>query len=62
MGMTTCPIECHNRRVGCRTGCPVWAQHEAEKARSYAERKYAIDYKAYKKAVVRRTIIRMNTK
>lgn len=62
MEMTTCPIECPNRRVGCRTGCPVWEQHEAEKARSYAERKHVIDYKAYKKAVVRRTIIRMNTK
>lgn len=62
MGMTTCPIECPNSRVGCRTDCPVWAQHEAEKARSYAGRKHVIDYKAYKKAVVRRTIIRMNTK
>lgn len=60
--MTNCPIHCTHRRVGCRTDCPLWAQHEAEKARSYAERKHVIDYKAYKKSVVRRTIIRMNTK
>lgn len=62
MGMTNCPVECPNRRVGCRTGCPVWEQHEAEKAISYADRKYTIDYKAYKKTVVRRAIIRANTK
>jgi hypothetical protein len=60
--MTSCPIHCPHRRVGCRTDCPLWAQHEAEKARSYEERKHMIDYKAYKKAVVRRAIIRANTK
>lgn len=60
--MTSCPIHCTDRRVGCRTDCPVWEQHEAEKAQSYAERKGKIDYKAYKKTVVRRAIIRANTK
>lgn len=60
--MTSCPIHCPHRRVGCRTDCPLWAQHEAEKALSYEERKQMIDYKAYKKAVVRRAIIRANTK
>lgn len=48
MGMTNCPIECPNRRVGCRTGCPVWEQHEAEKAISYAERVKNNEFKEYK--------------
>lgn len=46
--MTNCPIECPNRRVGCRTGCPVWEQHEAEKAISYAERIKNNEFKNYK--------------
>lgn len=45
--MTNCPIECPNRRVGCRTGCLVWEQHEAEKAISYAERVKNNEFKEY---------------
>lgn len=35
--MTNCPRECAQRRVGCRSECETWAQHEVEKAERYAE-------------------------
>lgn len=57
--MTNCPIECPNRRVGCRTGCLVWAQHEAEKAISYAERVKNNEFKEYKGRVMRKAYKRI---
>lgn len=59
MGMTNCPIECPNRRVGCRTDCPVWAKHEAEKASSYAERVKNNEFKEYKGRVMRKAYKRI---
>lgn len=59
MGMTNCPIECPNRRVGCRTDCPAWEQHEAEKAISYAERVKNNEFKEYKGRVMRKAYKRI---
>jgi hypothetical protein len=59
MGMTNCPIECPNRLVGCRTDCPVWAKHEAEKAISYAERVKNNEFKEYKGRVMRKAYKRI---
>lgn len=57
--MTNCPIECPNRRVGCRPGCLVWEQHEAEKAISYAERVKNNEFKEYKGRVMRKAYKRI---
>lgn len=57
--MTNCPIECPNRQVGCRNGCPVWEQHEAEKAISYAERVKNNEFKEYKGRVMRKAYKRI---
>lgn len=57
--MTNCPIECSNRRVGCRTDCPVWKQHEAEKAIFYAERIKNNEFKEYKGRVMRKVYKRI---
>jgi coenzyme F420-reducing hydrogenase gamma subunit len=59
MGMTNCPIECPNRRIGCRTGCPVWKQHEAKKAIFYAERIKNNEFKNYKGRVMRKAYQRI---
>ena len=57
--MTNFPIECPNRRVGCRTGCPVWEQHEAEKAISYAARVKNNEIKEKKKREMRKAYKRI---
>lgn len=32
----SCPKDCPRRKVGCRTDCPDWAEHERLKAERYA--------------------------
>ena len=31
-----CPRDCIRRKVGCRSSCPDWAEHEKRKAERYA--------------------------
>ena len=34
--MSKCDGSCTKRQVGCRTGCPIWAEEEARKEERYA--------------------------
>ena len=34
---------CEKRELGCRTNCPDWAKHEAEKAERYARKLAEMD-------------------
>lgn len=36
--ITVCPPDCLRRKVGCRSDCPEWAEHERRKAERYAEK------------------------
>ena len=37
--LDSCPQDCQRRRVGCRTDCPDWAEHERLKAERYAAKR-----------------------
>ena len=38
-----CDGSCTKRRVGCRTGCPVWEREEAMKEKRYAKKRAELD-------------------
>lgn len=41
--MSKCNASCPNRQVGCRSGCAIWAEHEALKAIRYVANKKEFD-------------------
>lgn len=59
MGMTSRIAPLNALTGEWATDCPLWAQHEAEKAISYAERAKNNEFKDYKGRVMRKAYQRI---